>query len=163
MVFRLIIAGAVIVLIAGVCTSMSERVDAAKEKAEIEKVIDNSIGWAENKDTDVLFGSMAQDSAFFIYHPTSTSTIVGFDAFKSMAEQVFLNPAFKATGYEIKDLRINLSRGGDVAWFSSMLDDRGEWNGEPTDWINARWTGVLEKRDGRWVITQMHFSLASDT
>lgn len=163
MVFRLVVIGAIIVLVAGVCTSMSEQVDATKEKAEIKQVIDNSIGWAANKDIEVLYNAVAQDSAFFIYHPTSTSTIVGFDAFKSMAEKVFLNPAFKATGYEIKDLRINLSKGGDVAWYSAMLDDRGEWNGQPTDWINARWTGVLEKREGRWVITQMHFSFASDT
>ncbi len=27
---------------------------------------------------------------------------------------------------------------------------------------DARWTGVLEKRGGKWVIVQMHFSLASD-
>lgn len=163
MIFRLVLFSAVVVLIAGVCTSMSEKIDVSKEKAEIKQVIDNSIGWADNKDVDVLYGSMAQDSAFFIYHPTSTSTIIGFDAFKSMTERIFLNPAFKATGYEIKDLRINLSKGGDVAWYSAMLDDRGEWNGQPTDWINARWTGVLEKREGQWVITQMHFSFASDT
>lgn len=25
-----------------------------------------------------------------------------------------------------------------------------------------RWTGVLEKRDGRWVIVQMHGSLEAD-
>jgi len=24
--------------------------------------------------------------------------------------------------------------------------------------LNVRWTGVLEKRDGRWLIMQMHFS-----
>jgi len=77
---------------------MSEHIDVTKEKAEIKQVIDNSIGWAANKDIDVLYGALAQDSAFFIYHPTSTSTIVGFDAFKAMAERVFLNAAFKATG-----------------------------------------------------------------
>jgi len=33
-------------------------------------------------------------------------------------------------------------------------------------WLNhhstCRWTGVVEKRDGRWVIVQQHFSFASD-
>ncbi len=38
----------------------------------------------------------------------------------------------------------------------------GEWQGKPTVWKNVRWTGVLERRDGEWVIAQMHFSFASD-
>jgi hypothetical protein len=28
--------------------------------------------------------------------------------------------------------------------------------------LNTRWTGVLEKREGKWLIVQMHFSFASD-
>jgi hypothetical protein len=43
-----------------------------------------------------------------------------------------------------------------------MLDDLAEWDGKPTGWKDTRWTGVLEKRDGHWVIVQMHFSFASD-
>jgi ketosteroid isomerase-like protein len=57
-------------------------------------------------------------------------------------------------------MRINISNSGDVAWYSAILDDFGEWNGKPTAWRNTRWTGVLEKRDERWVIVQMHFSFA---
>ena len=58
--------------------------------------------------------------------------------------------------------RMNLSETGTVAWFSALLDDFGEWQGEPVGWEDARWTGVLEKRDGRWVIVQMHFSFAEE-
>jgi ketosteroid isomerase-like protein len=63
---------------------------------------------------------------------------------------------------EIRDLRIHVSRSGDVAWYSAMLDDLGEWDGKPVGARDIRWTGVLEKRDGRWVIVQMHGSVASD-
>ena len=35
-------------------------------------------------------------------------------------------------------------------------------DGQPGCWQDTRWTGVLEKRDGRWVIMQMHFSFAAD-
>jgi hypothetical protein len=34
------------------------------------------------------------------------------------------------------------------------------WDGQPANWENTRWTGVLEKRGGRWVIVQQHFSFA---
>lgn len=132
------------------------------EWESVKNVVHNSIGWALNKDKDLLYSCLAQDADFFIYHPDSRSTIVGFDAFKNLTENFFMNDDFKATGFEVKDLRINFSKTGDVAWYSALLDDFGEWQGRPTSWVNARWTGVLEKRDGNWVITQMHFSFASD-
>lgn len=149
------------VLLAGE-RSMASDFDIGNEKAQIKEVVQNSIGWAMKKDKDLLLNSVAQDSNFFIYHPDNKSTIVGFNAFRDLVENVFMHPAFKATGYEINDLRINLSESGQTAWFSARLNDRGEWNGQPTSWENARWTGVLEKRNDRWVIVQMHFSFASD-
>jgi len=77
-------------------------------------------------------------------------------------ERVFLDDAFRAIKSTIGDLRILLADCGRVACFSCLLDDVGEWNGQPIAWIDCRWTGVLEKKDGRWVIMQMHFSLPSD-
>jgi hypothetical protein len=73
-----------------------------------------------------------------------------------------MSPDFKATHYKIWDLRINLSRSSDVAWYSCMLEDCAEIKGEPGCWKDTRWTGVLEKREGKWVIVQMHFSFAAD-
>lgn len=143
------------------CAAAPE-LDREAERAEIARVIDASIGWAMTKDTVVLFNSMARDSSFFIYHPDSRSTIIGFEAFHRLPERVWLTDDFKATEYSIRDLRINISNSGDVAWYSALLDDHGEWQGQPVGWDDCRWTGVLEKRNGRWVIVQMHFSLASD-
>ena len=141
------------------CAKTSPR-DAAQDRKEIARVVGNSITWALDKNSDLLFGSVAQDSAFFIFHPDSASTIVGFDAFKKMVNDFFMQDGFKATGSSIRDMRINISNSGSVAWYSATLDDFGEWNGKPTAWRNTRWTGVLEKRDGKWVIVQMHFSFA---
>ena len=134
----------------------------AADRAQVEKVVRASIGWALTKDQALLYDCMAQDSSFFIFHPDSKGTIVGFAAFRALAERVFMSERFKATDFAVRDLRIDFSRGGDVAWYSALLDDHGEWDGRKTGWDDARWTGVLEKRAGKWVITQMHFSLASD-
>ncbi len=57
-----------------------------------------------------------------------SSTVDGFAAFEDLVENFF------------------------------MLDDFGEFRGRSTSWINARWTGVLEKRKDQWKIVQMHFS-----
>ena len=142
---------------------MATAFDLQKEKADVEVVIRASIEWPfPEKDADRLRGALAKDSSFFIFHPDSQSTIVGFEAFDKMITDVFMLPACQPTSIEISDMRINLSQSGEVAWYSCILDDYGKFDGRPWAWKNARWTGVLEKRDDKWLIVQMHFSFASD-
>jgi hypothetical protein len=135
---------------------------AGAERAKVERAVRTSIEWALTKDRQALFDCLTQDSTLFIFHPDSKSTITGFEAFRRLADGVFMDPRFKAMDSRIRDLRISLSKSGETAWFSCLLDDHGTWDGRPTGWDDARWTGVLEKRGGRWRIAQMHFSLASD-
>ena len=148
--------------LAGGCTTMNQEVNIAAEKAEISKVIHDNIGWAANKDTVLLYSSFADDPELFWFSPRDDGTIHGFKAMVDMTEGFFMRDEFKAISFEIKELQINLSRSGDVAWYHARLDDFNEWNGQPANWEDVRWTGVLEKRDDRWVIVQMHFSDASD-
>ena len=132
------------------------------ERAEVEKTIHDTIGWALTKDFDRLFSIVAQDEDFFIFHPDSKSTIHGFGAFREMAERSWMQEAFQATDFAVKDLRINFSELGNVAWYACFLDDHARWNGKPIGWDNCRWTGTLEKRAGKWVTVQMHFSFPKD-
>ena len=131
-----------------------------QEKQLVEKVIHGSIGWAKHKDINLLYSIIANDTSFLEVHPDE-KVVRGFENFKK-AEKFWMNPDFKAIKYEIKDLSINFSNSGDVAWFFCMLDDINEWKGRPANWENTRWTGVLEKRNGKWVIVQQHFSFASE-
>jgi ketosteroid isomerase-like protein len=132
------------------------------DKKSIAETISASIAWALKKDTNRLYGSMVQDGRLFIFHPDSQSTIRGIQAFKTHVERVFLDDAFRATGFEIKELSIQLADSGNMAWFSCFLDDHYEWDGQPGSWIDVRWTGILEKQRGQWKIVQMHFSKASN-
>jgi hypothetical protein len=87
--------------------------------------------------------------------------IRGFNEFKQN-ESFWGNPGFKAIKYDIRDLTIHFSQDADVAWFYCILDDINEWKSQPAEWMNIRWTGVLEKRKEKWVIVQMHFSFAKE-
>jgi len=130
------------------------------EMALVEKTINGSIGWARNKDIELLYSIIANDSSFLEVHPDN-KVVKGFSDFRK-AESFWMNPDFKAVRYEINDLVINISGSGDVAWWYCMLDDINEWKGQPANWENTRWTGVMEKRNGNWVIVQQHFSFASE-
>lgn len=131
-------------------------IDREAEVAAVERAIDGTIGWAKVKDFDLLYSIIANDSAYLEVHPEDV-VVKGFTEFKRM-EEFWASPDFQAVRYEIRDLQITLSRSGDVAWFFCLLDDINEWRGQPASWINVRWTGVLEKRDGTWAMVQMHFS-----
>jgi ketosteroid isomerase-like protein len=131
------------------------------EKLAIAKAIDDSIGWFKDKDFDLLFSLFVDDPDLFMFQPGSTGTILGIEAFKEHSA-IWRDPDTKHLRHEGRDLRIHLSRSGDVAWFSAILEDCGEYKGQAGCWKDTRWTGVLERRDGRWLVMQMHFSFAAD-
>ena len=143
------------------CAHNSEKhnYDSEKEKQLIEKSINSCIGWAGKKDISLLHSVIANDSSFLEVHPDG-KVVKGFEEFRK-AEKSWMSPDFQAVRYEIRDLRINISESGDAAWWFCMLDDINTWQGEPASWENTRWTGVLEKREGRWIIVQQHFSFAT--
>ncbi len=133
-------------------------VDVQAEKAAVEEVIRSSIAWALTKDKALLDSCFTHEGDLLILSPSKFEPDIGFEHLDRAWEQVWSREEFKATGFDLRNLRIDLSRGGDVAWFYGVMDDIGEWDGQPASWLNTRWTGVLEKRDGRWVTVQQHFS-----
>lgn len=132
--------------------------DLAAERAKVEQTIRNNLGWAPTKNFDLLKSTICLDSTYLVVNPTDRVAI-GEDDFRT-TEEFFRSPDFQAVGFEISDLRINFSKSGDVAWFYCHLNDWNTWKGQPANWENARWTGVLEKIDGAWKIRQQHFSYA---
>jgi hypothetical protein len=142
------------------CNRIDDSFNIDIEKQLVEKAINNSIGWAKTKDLNLLYGVIANDTNYMEIHPDD-KVVKGFKDF-TKAEAFWMNPDFKAIRYEIKDLKINFSKSGNVAWFFGMLNDINEWKGQPASWENTRWTGVLEKRNNNWIMVQMHFSFASN-
>lgn len=130
----------------------------AGERDSVFKVIEDSIAWAKNKDTELLYSCFAHDENLFWFTPEADGTTRGFENFTKQVNSFFLDKRFRAVSHEIRDMKIDFSKSGETAWWSCMLDDMNEWDGRSASWMNVRWTGVLEKREGRWVIVQMHFS-----
>ncbi len=140
---------------------MSKKIQ-ADEKSVIEQVIKDSILWALTKDVDMQKDAMAHDEDLFLIWTGSMHITRGWKEHEKSFE-TWLDPRFAAVRTEVRDLEVHLSRSGDVAWYFANLDDVVSWEGKVSRYGEGlRWTGVLEKRDGRWVIVQMHASLAVD-
>lgn len=125
----------------------------------VKETIEQSIGWAIEKDFEKLF--RLWDENMFHFWLFSNSMVVGLDSFKIYAEQ-WKDPDFRGTRFEFKDLRIVFSSDGNVAWYSCFLDDCGSLKGKEFCIENVFQTGVLEKKDGRWVHELMHGSYPVD-
>ena len=154
--FLSIIIGAFVGLMS--CHHQNHTLNKEIEKQLVEKAIRNSIGWAKNKDIDLLYSVIANDTNYIEVDPND-KIVRGFQDFKK-SESFWMSDDFKAIRYEIRDLKIDFAASGNVAWFFCILDDINEWKGQPANWENTRWTGVVEKRDSNWIIVQMHFSFA---
>lgn len=142
------------------CIDQIKTMNRDSETKEISRVVDSCIGWFKDKNFELLFNTVANDANYISVHPTNL-VIRGYKQFEKNSE-IFKHPEFQYVRHELKDLTINISNSGDVAWYYCILDDINTWEGRPANWENARWTGVLEKREGKWVIVQQHFSFVSD-
>ena len=131
------------------------------DERQITRILHDSFGWALTKDRALFESIFAKDDDFFTYYPDSKSTVMGWSQFERFLDG-WMDPRSKAKGYDIRNLRIFVSRTGEVAWFSAIVDDEGEFDGKPWGAKNIRWTGVLEKRGGCWKICQQHMSEAND-
>ncbi len=141
------------------CNNINKSKNPNREKEIIKQTIHNTIAWAKEKDTALLYSIIANDENYLEVHPRDDKA-VGITQFKQ-AEQFWLDDRFKHIRYETWDMHINLSEDGTVSWYYCRLNDINEWNGQAASWENARWTGVLEKRRGKWRMVQMHFSYPS--
>jgi len=157
---RVIPAFVFAILLACSSSKNDESFDLNQEKQFVEGTINNVMAWAIEKDFELFYNSIANDSNFISVTPYKKVKF-GFDAVRKDSA-LWGSPHFKAIQHELRDLHINFSKSGDVAWFFCYLDDINEWKVQPANWENARLTGVLEKRDGKWRIVQQHFSFASE-
>ena len=132
-----------------------------KLENEISTILHNAFGWALSKDRALFESIFANDDDFFSIFPDSKSTAIGWNQFKNFLDE-WMDPRNIAIGFEIRDLRIAFSKNKDVAWFSAIVADEGEFDGKPWGAKNIRWTGILEKRAESWRICQQHLSEAND-
>jgi ketosteroid isomerase-like protein len=141
-------------------TQAQQPPDRAAEREEIAQTISSCIGWAKDKNLELLYSVIANDEDYISVSPGKRIV----KRFEDVKQNVpfWMSPDFKYVRHELKDLEITFAKCGEVAWFYCVLDDINTYKGEPASWENARWTGVVEKREGRWVIVQQHFSFPSD-
>jgi ketosteroid isomerase-like protein len=119
---------------------------AAADTTAIASVVDAFHSAASRADEEAYFALLAPNAVF-----------IGTDATERWDKTAFLafaHPYFsKGKGWTFtpRNRHIDLSRDGKVAWFDELLDS--------ATYGECRGSGVLEKLDGGWKITQYHLTI----
>jgi uncharacterized protein (TIGR02246 family) len=138
-------------------TSCAPKVDTDAEKAAVRDVIDKMKQAMMSEDFESFAALVAHDSDMVNFGTDATERWVGWEALKSSLEQQFAS--FDDMQMAVRDQVINVGPGGNVAWFSQLVDWDFKAGGEPVSLQGLRVTGVLERRAGKWLFVQMHFSV----
>ena len=150
-----ICAGAVF-LVLSACAP-TQKVDLEAEKAQVKKVVDQIEQAMEAEDVELISTVVAHDADMVNFGTDAAERWVGWEDLEAAVDQQFA--AFDNQQVSVRDQVIKVASGGMVAWFSEIMDWNLEAGGEMVSLEGMRATGVLEKRNGKWIIVQMHFSV----
>jgi uncharacterized protein (TIGR02246 family) len=147
----------VIVATFALTISCVQQVNLESEEAAAKAVVAQLWQAFESQDLDLLSQVMAHDPDMIIIGTDAAERWVGYEAFMAAEEQM-------AAGFDVEQLSVHdevltIHGSGKAAWFSVILDGEVTVGGEHVSVEGVRVTGVLEKRDPKWVIVQYHSSL----
>lgn len=133
------------------------KVDLEAEKAQVKMVVDQMARAMETEDVEMISTIVAHDADMVNFGTDAAERWVGWEVLKASIEQQFA--AFEEQKVSVRDQVIKVGSGGAVAWYSQIMDWSLTAGGETVNLEGMRATGVLEKRNGKWLIVQMHFSV----
>ncbi|MBI2617541.1 nuclear transport factor 2 family protein [Candidatus Gottesmanbacteria bacterium] len=136
---------------------MKKLIDIEAEKAKVKSVIDQFQQIWETKDMELLSKIIAHDAEMVNFGTDAFEHFVGWEALKKAVEKML--PSFENIKIAVRNQVVKVHPSRNVAWFSQVWDWGLMVEGKPVHSEGQRFTGVLEKRNGKWVFVQFHNSV----
>lgn len=143
------------------CNSKETKIDPVSEILEIENTLDKYIMANEKEDFDLIESIWAPQEDIVLYGTDSDERLVGWKSIKEVIKRQF--SLIENTYISASDQIVKVSDCGNTAWFAERLNYNFIYKGTAHSYDNIRFTGVMEKIDGRWVIVQAHLSLPASS
>ena len=137
--------------------SCEDKVDIEKDTDDIKSVLNQFNKVFELEDMELLSNIVAHDDDMVNFGTDAAERWVGWKSLRESFQKQF--DAYENTKISVKDQVIKMSQSADVAWFSYIMDAQIEIQGDQVNLEGIRFTGVLEKRDGKWMFVQIHTSV----
>ena len=137
--------------------SCSTNIDLSSEKTAVKDVIHKLLESYELEDMDLHASIMAQDEDMVNFGTDVAEHHIGWEAWKE--SHLAQWAAIDKTEITSTDLVVSLAETGNVAWFSDITNWTLIIQSDTMTVNNVRFTGVLEKREEKWKIVQVHASI----
>ena len=137
-----------------------ECIDLNIEKEEIALVLEKYVIANEDQRIDLVEEIWADDENIVAIGTSSDEILAGWKAIKRTIQKQF--DTFSNTYISLTNQKINVNNTGNTAWFSAILNYNFIRDTIPMSYEGIRYTGVLERRGGKWVIVQSHMSIPAN-
>lgn len=125
-------------------------------EAEIFRILETSGHAMDRGDMEYALSHMAPDADLVVYGTGADEKRIGKDQLRSLAERDLDQSDFASQ--KIVWHSVSVSSDGSVAWVAADVESSALVEGRYIT-FEVRFTGVLERRDGKWLFVQQHQSL----
>ncbi len=147
-------------IFAGCNYQKSETIDLKAEHLQVETVLEQFVIANENQDFELVEKIWASDENIVLIGTDSDERLVGWTMIERSVKHQFSE--FQETFITVSDQLIRLNGKCNSACFSELLAYNFIYKGEAKSFTGMRFTGVLEKIDGNWVLVQGHLSIPAE-
>ncbi|MFQ6092017.1 MAG: nuclear transport factor 2 family protein [bacterium] len=148
----------ILVLVSGatmVCQT-APKVDLAVEKQEVRAVMEKINAAWEAEDMEAFSRHVIHDEGMVNFGTDVAERWVGWEALKEGLQRQF--EAFSDTKVTPHHIDIHVSGTGTTAWLAQAMTVSTKFLDKPVE-LEARITGVFEKRGPDWLMVQFHYSV----
>jgi hypothetical protein len=131
--------------------------DARIEKEKIAHVLEKYVIANEDQKIEIIREIWAPFPDIVVIGTDVGEKLVGWPTIKRAYERQFAS--FEETLISVHDQTIKLNETGNTAWFSQILNYNYIYQGRKFQHEGLRFTGVLVKHNGDWVLVQSHISI----
>ncbi len=147
----------VVLVLVSSCSNCNKEFNLMDETLAIENVLDKYIVANETQNFELIQEIWAPNADIILYGTDSDERLMGWVNIKNAIKDQFSH--ITDTYISASDQFIKLNCTGNTAWFAETLNYNFVYNDKAKSYEGLRFTGVLEKMDGKWKLVQAHLSL----
>ena len=126
------------------------------DQRSVEAVLDQYLRAFHTRDQESVSQVYAHNDDLVVFGSNPADRRFGWNATREYIQKYFAEVT--AIDITVKERKIKIHQSGETAWFAQVLDWRETAGKEIATIDGLRISGVLEKREGRWQIVQLHAS-----
>lgn len=135
----------------------NEKINIQQEKDAIKLVLEKYAIANETQDMQMIEDIWCPSERIVSFGTVSGEKMVGWSQIKNAVESQFSK--FSNTFISYRDQIIEVNETGNTAWFSEIINYNFIMDGEAHSYEGLRYTGVLVKKEGKWLLVQTHMSV----